>query len=67
MPDHQSLIDVRAALDRADEDLSLLDSVPVADTQAAKNAMTGARVEALERFRGRVREAVGSPEPPAAA
>jgi hypothetical protein len=54
---------VRAAVDRADETLSLLAAVPVADTVAARHAMDGVRLTVLARLLHDVRSAVGAPVP----
>jgi hypothetical protein len=56
MPD-QTIVD---AVTRLDEDLDLLETVPIANTQAARTAAQANRLAALERFAVKVRAAVGA-------
>jgi hypothetical protein len=50
---------VKAATERAEESLRLLDGIPVRDTAAARSAMTEMRLGVLVRFHADVRAALG--------
>lgn len=53
------------AVRRADDSLTMLDSVRIASTQAARNALRDTRLRVLERMLDEVRAAVGVEAPPA--
>lgn len=57
MPDQMD--PVAAAVARLDEDLALINSVPVAPTQAGRQQVQATQLAAHERFAASVRAAVG--------
>lgn len=54
---------VVGAVNRADESITLLASVQIANTQGARQALQAARLTVLDRLLDDVRHAVGVPAP----
>lgn len=58
----ERLAAIEAALEKADDRLAFLDRVPVADTNAARHASEGLRLEILSTLRDDVAAVVGRQE-----